>query len=621
MGDLKISTLNLTKRYSNSFQLFLMVHSHRVFRGFFIMLLLFHMILLLVPWIEIKIPAWPILKIIFAIGASLWPFPTFDMLSEENLYLRQVLMKTLEISVIMLYAIDLLPKIFIWRQNVLWKFVNIVILSQMMFLLPVSIIAYDKIALPTDTMKLRIFSISFCFVIVCEILSIREQKSLRFLKINQRQQEKQRQIKQKIQEFSWCEIVKHDTPNDCWIVIKDKIYDVTQFLQYHPGGNMILDGAGGDCTALWYSYHPSKLIKQDPPQQYMIGKVRDYQQYYSYDDDFYQNIKEEVEQMIPRNNWQNHWILFVKGFLCIIGYLACLYYYVNYCTLLSAILLGFFAAQADVNIMHDGNHYAFSSNKTLSFLAGYVLDLTFSTSVVYRRSHNFGHHSCVNHLELDRAFDTTFPYIRLHPLQQRFWYHKYQHLYIWIIYTFVNFTDVFGTFDEMQWFSNYPCRRGYVSKLQVFLQIIVKILWISLTLIYPSIKFSYKVAFGMWFVYNAVHSYNYALYFSVNHWTLEAGVVDNQNINQTNWGKLQIQNSSNFALDSFIWTHLSGGLNYQIEHHLFPQFAHTRLKEIKSTIQVKAQQAKIKYFEFPSFLDALISHYKLLKILGSQDKI
>lgn len=92
-----------------------MVHSHRVFRSFFIMLLLLHMILLLLPWIQIKVPAWPMLKKIFAIAASLWPLPTFDMLAEENLYLRQILMKTLEISVIMLYAVDLLPKIFIWR--------------------------------------------------------------------------------------------------------------------------------------------------------------------------------------------------------------------------------------------------------------------------------------------------------------------------------------------------------------------------------------------------------------------------------------------------------------------------------------------------------------------------
>lgn len=92
-----------------------MVHSHRVFRGFFIMLLFLHMILLLLPWMEIKIPAWPLLKTIFSIASYLWPFPTFNMLSEENLYLRQLLMKTLEISVIVLYAIDLLPKIFIWR--------------------------------------------------------------------------------------------------------------------------------------------------------------------------------------------------------------------------------------------------------------------------------------------------------------------------------------------------------------------------------------------------------------------------------------------------------------------------------------------------------------------------
>ena len=52
--------------------------------------------------------------------------------------------------------------------------------------------------------------------------------------------------------------------------------------------------------------------------------------------------------------------------------------------------------------MHDGNHGAFSKNKWISLIAGYTLDLTGSTSVVYRRSHNFGHHGCVNHFELDR---------------------------------------------------------------------------------------------------------------------------------------------------------------------------------------------------------------------------
>lgn len=55
-----------------------------------------------------------------------------------------------------------------------------------------------------------------------------------------------------------------------------------------------------------------------------------------------------------------------------------------------------------VNVMHDGNHGAFSTNKWVSWIAGLTLELTGSTSVVYRRSHNFGHHGCVNHFELDR---------------------------------------------------------------------------------------------------------------------------------------------------------------------------------------------------------------------------
>jgi len=75
--------------------------------------------------------------------------------------------------------------------------------------------------------------------------------------------------------------------------------------------------------------------------------------------------------------------------------------------------------------MHDGNHMAWTSNKTISLIAGYTLDLTFSTSVVYRRSHNFGHHGCVNHLELETAYTTTFPLMRLHHLQKRLPMHRF----------------------------------------------------------------------------------------------------------------------------------------------------------------------------------------------------
>lgn len=157
--------------------------------------------------------------------------------------------------------------------------------------------------------------------------------------------------------------------------------------------------------------------------------------------------------------------------------------------------------------MHDGNHAAYSSNKWLSLVAGYALDLTFSTSVVYRRSHNFGHHGCVNHLELDRSFDTTFPLMRLHPLQPRAPIHRYQHIYIWLVYGLANFGDLFGTFDEMYWMSNFPTRRGHLTKKQVIMQMMVKITWLMLCMIIPSYLHGWYNVFPMWLVYNMAHSY------------------------------------------------------------------------------------------------------------------
>jgi len=63
--------------------------------------------------------------------------------------------------------------------------------------------------------------------------------------------------------YSWLEIVRHDRPGDCWVVIHGKVYDLSNFV--HPGGPMIYDGCGGDCTPFWESYHPLELTKRGPP--------------------------------------------------------------------------------------------------------------------------------------------------------------------------------------------------------------------------------------------------------------------------------------------------------------------------------------------------------------------
>lgn len=420
--------------------------------------------------------------------------------------------------------------------------------------------------------------------------------------------------------YSWSEIVRHDKPHDCWIVVHGKVYDVTEWVLKHPGGTIIWDGAGGDCTAMWESYHCLSVIDAGIPREFLIGEVADFEDYYSWDGTFYRTIKQKVEKLVPRNKRRDDSKMNVKGIMLLVIYFVSLGLYNYYCTWWAAILYGILCSQIGVNIMHDGNHGAFTSSKTLTWLAGHTLELVGSSSVVYRRSHNFGHHACVNHYELDRSFDTTFPYLRLHVNQQRRWYHRWQHLYAWPLYSTVNLGDLFGTFDELFWMSNFPNRRGYASLTSFLFQIFVKLMWLFYAILIPSYIHGFVNIYPVMMLYFLVFGFGYALFFAVNHWTLDAGFVDNTSVDSTNWGVLQVENSINFALDSKFWTWLTGGLNHQIEHHLFPTMVHTRLPEISKIVRETCKEFGVSYFTYPSFWGALKGHYRLLKMLGENDK-
>mmetsp|Transcript_32995 Transcript_32995/g.32696 ORF Transcript_32995/g.32696 Transcript_32995/m.32696 type:complete len:390 (+) Transcript_32995:217-1386(+) len=383
---------------------------------------------------------------------------------------------------------------------------------------------------------------------------------------------------------------------------------------------MIYDGAGGDCTGVWESYHPLSTLAQGIPQKYCIGEVRDYQDFYKWDGDFYKNLKQKVEAAIPYEKRRNSLWMTIKGSFLFFGYFFALFNYIYFCTWWSAIILGFFASQVGVNIMHDGNHGAWTSNKQMTWAAGYSLDVVGSSSVVYRRSHNYGHHSCVNHYELDRAFDTSFPWLRLHMNQPRYWYHRYQHLYALALYSATNLGDLFGTFDDFFWMSNFPNRRGSAPFKDFLLQNLVKICWLFYAILIPSYIHGYLNVIPIMSLYMGAFSLGYALFFAVNHWTLDAGFVDNSTIGNSNWGVLQVVNSVNFALDSWLWTNLSGGLNHQIEHHLFPGYVHTNYPEIAKIVQASCKENGLKYVQYPTFWAAIKAHLYLLETLGKNDK-
>ena len=269
--------------------------------------------------------------------------------------------------------------------------------------------------------------------------------------------------------------------------------------------------------------------------------------------------------------------------------------------------------------MHDGNHMAYSNNKWMNTLAGNTLELLGTSAIIYKRSHDFGHHGCVNHLELDRAFDTTFPLLRFHRGLPLLSYHRHQWIYGPILYSFLNFGEMFGQYDEIYWLSNYPVRRGSISIKAVAARTFVIVLYILLYWVLPMYQFGFTHFYSIWMLEMMVNSHSYVWFFAVNHWTVEAGYTDFMNISQTNWGVLQVENSCNFGTDYWCWNVLAGGLNYQIEHHLFPGFIHTRLEEIQPIVRETCKEFGLNYIHYPTFYEAIVSNIQMMYEFGLPD--
>ena len=499
--------------FSFTFKDFLYIHSHRYSRRAFFAFLMIHTILL--PFLfetdaEIQLPHF--MEQILQWTANLWPLPTYNMSSSHTLTMRNAFFKIFEISTQLIYLIDLIPKIFCWRKPMAWKAINIIIIGLMVMQIPLAMMGQQsEKSIDYNLLKSRATSVSLSFMILLEINSIRERRT----ELTQNREEEDdirfetsgekltypKETKTEDKEYHWAEIIKHDREGDCWVVIHGQVYDVTDFVDKHPGGPLIYDGAGGDCSSVWESYHPLALTEAGPFQKYRIGKVANYVDFYSYTGTFYSSLKEKVEKLIPREKRQNDWKLFTKAALIIIGYWISLYYFITECSVVWSISLAFFSSQIGVNIMHDGNHMSFSQNKTFSMIAGYMLDVIGGTSVVYRRSHDYGHHGCVNHYELDRAFDTTYPLFRLHPFQKCLWYHKFQHIYGALLYGMVNFGDLFSTFDEMYWLSNPPTRFGYLTKFDFWFQVFIKIYYCITILAIPIYNFGLLHVFPRFMLY------------------------------------------------------------------------------------------------------------------------
>lgn len=282
-------------------------------------------------------------------------------------------------------------------------------------------------------------------------------------------------------------------------------------------------------------------------------------------------------------------------------------------------LLGFIQATIGFNVMHDAAHGSYSDNSRLNnFIAFLGGDLMGGSTFLWKIKHNILHHTYTNIEGLDDDI-AKYPIFRLSPHQGRRWFHKYQHIYSIPLYFFTTFNWIL--FDDYWKLVTKKINTTEIRTMKTSDHVefwLGKLINLTLFFILPIFVFGFWKALLGFFVMHAVLGLTLALVFQMAHAVEEAEFPEpnDQSKIENEWALHQVQTTVNFAMNNKVISWLVGGLNYQVEHHLYPKISHIHYPEISKIVRKTCSDLGITYHAFPTFWKALISHFTYLKQVG-----
>jgi linoleoyl-CoA desaturase len=285
------------------------------------------------------------------------------------------------------------------------------------------------------------------------------------------------------------------------------------------------------------------------------------------------------------------------------------------------VLMGFGMSGIGLSIMHDANHGAYSKNKRTNKWLGFLINFLGGYHKNWRIQHNVLHHSFTNIEGFDE--DIKNPLMRFSPDQKHKKIHRYQLYYGPFLYAIMTlYWFVSKDYEQLVRYKKKGLLKTQGMKFNKALTevIVYKFLYLVLTLIIPLVLIPlpwWQILIGF-FIMHFICGMALALIFQPAHVVQETDFFypDETGSVENNWAIHQMKTTSNFAHGSRLFSWFIGGLNYQIEHHLFPQICHTHYRKISRIVRETATEYGITYHRHKTFLQALISHFKTLHQLG-----
>jgi linoleoyl-CoA desaturase len=346
---------------------------------------------------------------------------------------------------------------------------------------------------------------------------------------------------------------------------------------------------------------------------------------------FYSTLKSEVNQYFQQKQLKKtgNWKLYLKtGVLipaALILYISLLFFTMpTIADILICAVLGFILASIGFNVMHDACHGSFSSRKWVNKTFGYTLNALGGNEFFWRQKHNIIHHTYTNIDGVDDDIAKS-PLIRQCDTQKWVPAHRIQHIYLPLVYAI---TSIAWTFimDFGKYFRGKIVDVS-VNKMTVrdhFVFWMSKVLYVGFYVVFPALI----VGWGSWaigfIVAHVVLGFTLAIVFQLAHVVEHTEfdvVTEDPKMIESEWAVHQVKTTANFATNNKFISWFVGGLNFQIEHHLFPKISHVHYPAISKIVKKVCNMHGMPYHQFPTMSAAVASHFRFMRQLGKKPKL
>lgn len=293
-------------------------------------------------------------------------------------------------------------------------------------------------------------------------------------------------------------------------------------------------------------------------------------------------------------------------------------------SILLCVLFGCNLATIGFNIMHEGGHQSFSKKGWVNNISAYTLNMLGGTIYFWKQKHNISHHTYTNVDGLDHDIDIKF--MRVHADQPHKRFHRFQFAYWFVLYGISYLAWVLYQ-DFEKYFSGRMGPKADRKTMPVREHLIfwaTKLAYVGIYLAIPIAMVGWLPALLGWLIAGVSCGFCLAVVFQLAHVVEDTQFPvpdgDTQKIEQE-WMVHQLSTTANFATGSRVVSWLLGGLNFQVEHHLFPRISHVHYPAINKLVKATCLEFNVVYLEHRTIGHAFASHMRHINQLGKYDVI